>query len=114
MKFLLIVCRLEVEPIGLQLNHVQFFTWLHTYNDRPITFAINDTLLPSRNQIPAYQVHPFCMFPFSPPSSNSSFTTMRWRYFMLLYPTCVSHLRRTGAPGGMDRSRPFMPYARRV
>ena len=35
-------------------------------------------------QIPAYHDHPFCMFPFSPPSSNSSLTTMRWRYFMLL------------------------------
>ncbi len=35
-------------------------------------------------QIPAYHDHPFWMFPFSPPSSNSSLTTMRWRYFMLL------------------------------
>lgn len=35
-------------------------------------------------QIPAYHDHPFSMFPFSPPSSNSSLTTIRWRNFMLL------------------------------
>ncbi len=34
--------------------------------------------------IPAYHDHPLCMLPFGPPSSNSSITTMRWRYFILL------------------------------
>ena len=35
-------------------------------------------------QIPVYHAHPFWMFPFLPPSSNLSVTTMRCRYFMLL------------------------------
>ena len=36
------------------------------------------------DQMPAYHDHPFCMFPFFPPSSNLSVTMMCSRYFMLL------------------------------
>ena len=35
-------------------------------------------------QMPVYHAQPFWMFPFFPPSSNRSVTTMRLRYFMLL------------------------------
>jgi signal transduction histidine kinase len=37
-----------------------------------------------RAQIPAYQAHPFCRSPILPRSSNSSLTTIRRTYLMLL------------------------------
>ena len=35
-------------------------------------------------QMPVYHAQPFSMLPFAPPSWNSSVTTMRRTYFMLL------------------------------